>query len=464
MFPAIVFHPYEELCMNDLGKVNSSQLYNLWKNLTICLLAIIATVAISKILPYYLSPIVALAVGAFLYSYIYNTKVVKSGSCLVPCITILYCVVCYAFVTIILNLLHIWAFWDLPTEFVFFTDPFIPSLIMSPVGFIVTSIIYFRHDKLKICIECRMKRSMGGQRGAAGALKHESHLQLKNFVIVSGFITLVVWLYYFFFYVDVGINARDTYIFNWFTILVLLFDEFYFSVRYYNLYLDLKEGNELISASELNDMSAKSYLRYYVVCGDYMYMSEHAIDPSMPGHEVIDTPFFTKQSLNGIYALSDVKKIISEMTGRNDGELRFFYGRKSPNDQKHSLVRFFYFLDEAPDGELPKLEKEGNWMKFDKIKYLYSNKPQSLAEFAVYDITRLATIILTEKVFNEEGYRKLKIKSYNPGFDLYDVRKSKIDFQDDKWIEISLFNSDTPFYKFKKFFRERFGGKYRKWG
>ena len=75
------------------------------------------------------------------------------------------------------------------------------------------------------------------------------------------------------------------------------------------------------------------------------------------------------------------------------------------------------------------------------------------------DITRLATIVLTQKIFDEKGYRKNKLKSYHPNFTLKEVRDSDTDFQDDKWIRISLFNSDTPMYSLKRWFRQMIGGK-----
>lgn len=68
-------------------------------------------------------------------------------------------------------------------------------------------------------------------------------------------------------------------------------DVLYFVSRYYNLYLDMKENNEIITPEELNDMTAKTYLRYYVVCGNNIYVDSHAIDPKAVYKEVIDTPF-----------------------------------------------------------------------------------------------------------------------------------------------------------------------------
>lgn len=39
--------------MEDLGKVNSMQLYNLWKNLTVGLITVIAMMTFSKLLPFF---------------------------------------------------------------------------------------------------------------------------------------------------------------------------------------------------------------------------------------------------------------------------------------------------------------------------------------------------------------------------------------------------------------------------
>lgn len=439
--------------MKDLGKINSNQIYGLWLNLSVCVLAVIFTLVISKILPYYLSPLVALLVASGLYFYIYNVRLTHTQSCMVPPIGILYCVVFYAFLTIILNLMHVWGLFEMPHEFIFFTDPFIPSLIFNPVSCLVLIVIFFQRRKLKVCIDCREKRSFGGQRGAGGVLNFEAHLQLKNFVVMSGVLSLAVWAYYQFSYINVNINGRDDYVFTWLTVIGVGLDWLYFTWRYYNLYLDLKENNELITQEELRDMTAKTYVRYYVICGNYLYLTPHAYDSTSGNAEVYDTPFFTTQTMNGIYS-DDVKKTIRKMTGVDDGDLRFFYGRKSPNDTKHSLLRFFYFLN-GDISEYPRLDTEGEWVDFNKVIYLYSNMPSKMAELAVYDITRLATIMLTAKIFNEEGYRKSGIKSYNPTFNLPEVRKSKLDFQDDKWIEISLFNSDTPLYKIKKWWRNK---------
>lgn len=443
--------------MEDLGKVNSMQLYNLWKNLTVGLLTIVATMTFSKMLPFYFCPVVSIIGASFLYVYIYNSRITKDSSCMIVPYAIMYSLLTYSFVTIILNVVYAWGWKFLPEELIFFTNPFIPSLLMMPSVFITTLILNMRRRHLQICLECRLQNGNSSERGVTGGiLEQESHFQLRNITVIMAILSLVVWGYYIFFYINININARDWYIFTWFTIIVMILDDIYFIARYYNLYLDMKESNELITPSELNDMTAKTYLRYYVVCGNNIYVDPHAIDPKAVYKEVIDTPFFTKRTVNGITA-DEVKRIIIKMTGYATGELRFFYGRKLHDLANHSLLRYFYFLD-GDVSEYNEMQTPGEWMDYEKIKYLYSNNPGKLAEISVADTTRLATIMLTEKTFDENGFRKSKIKMYNPSFNLIDVRKSNLDFQDDKWIHVSMFNSDTPLFRLKRVWRRLMGG------
>lgn len=442
--------------MDELGKINSLQLYNLWKHLTVGLVTVVAMLAISKQLPYFVSPVVSLISAAFLYVYIYNSRAVSDGSsCMIVPYAIMITLMGYSFVTIALNIIHAWGFLTLPAEFVFFTDPFIPTLILSPIGFIVMLSFVLRRRSLHKCSICKDCKVVGNNtstnRLVGNLLAHETYFQLKALALMFGLLTVVVWTYFFVFYVNININARDWYIFIWLNVIIFVLAEMYFIARYYNLYLDLEENDEIISQEELSDMSSKTYLRYYVICGNNIFVDPHALDPAEPYKEIIDTPFFTKRSVAGI-PVDEVKRIIAKMTGYDNGELRFFYGRKSNDQSKHSILRYFYFLD-GDVKDYDKMNVDGEWMDYEKIKYLYSNNPGRLAPLSVTDTTRLATIILTEKVFDENGFRKSKIKMYNPSFNLIDVRKSDLDFQDDKWINISLFNSDTPLYRLKRWWR-----------
>ncbi len=438
--------------MEDFEKVTSLQLYKLWKNLSIGMMMVILMMSMSKLLPFFLSPVVALVCAAALYTYIYDSKVKKDTSCMIVPFGMLYSLVGYSFVTIFLNVLYAWGMKGIAHEFIFFTNPFVPSLIMNPVCFVVFLYLFLMRKRLPMCKVCRARGDNSVEHGSLRRLfNDEIHFQLRNLALMFGILTSIVWSYYLVFYVNININDRDWYVFTWVTTICFILDELYFAARYYNLYLDLRESNEIITQEELQDMTARTYLRYYVICSNSMYVDTHVIEPLTPYKEVIDTPFVTKRTVNGM-SVDEIKRIIKRMTGV-DGDLRFFFGRKVADISSHSILRYFYFLDGNPE-DYPELNTDGEWMDFDKLKYYYSNNPGKLSDIMVTDTTRLATIILTEKTFDERGYRKSKIKFYNPSFNLHDVRKSDLDFQDDKWIQISLFNSDTPLYGIKRRWRE----------
>ncbi len=438
--------------MEDLRKVNSIQLYSLWKNLTLGFVSIIVMFAGSKLLPGYISPVISLVCAAMLYTLLYNHRVSRSSTCVLVPYIIFFCLISYTFVSIFINVLYVWGIIRIDAEFIFFNEPYVPSLVMMPVSFVVCLIFWIRNDHIKLCTDCKIRNGNPAERGMMGRIfVVESKLQIKNLTILFGILSVIIWTYFLFIYVKITPNARDWYIYTWLTIIAFLLDEVYFIQRYYNLYLDLKENDELVTEEDLSDMTAKTYVRFYLICGNHVFLNPHAVSPANPYKEVLDTPFISRRTVNGV-SVPEVKKMIERMTDITDGELRFFYGRKLPDLDRHSLLRYFYFLD-GDYTDYESLDIEGEWMDFDKLKQIYSHNPGNLSNLLVSDITRLATIILTEKIFDENGFRKNPIKAYTPTFNLHDLRASELDFQDDKWIRISLFNSDTKMYKLKRWWR-----------
>ena len=85
--------------MDDLRKVNSLQLYSLWRNLTIGLVTVVLMFALSKLLPGYMSPVVSLLCAAGLYTFLYNQRMEKSTSCALVPYVIFYCLIVYSFVS-----------------------------------------------------------------------------------------------------------------------------------------------------------------------------------------------------------------------------------------------------------------------------------------------------------------------------------------------------------------------------
>lgn len=437
--------------MQNLNKISTVQLYRFWKNFALSLFFTIAVFTLTKIFPAMLSPIWAFVCAGILYNRIMQSRRGFSNCVLVPYSTLVAMIV-YAFTTIIVNVVYTWGMVDVPGEFLFnYGRAFIPSLFYVPIAFVTFFVILVAHKRMRVCKSCQLANLGSENPLTRSFLNTESRYQMKNLVLLFGVLTAIIWTYYLVFYVEININSRDWYVFTWLTIIVFMLDIIFFLVRYYNLYLDLQEQGEVLTPEQLSDMSARTYLRFYVVCQNRMYCDVHAIDPAAPYQEVIDTPFFTKRNVNGI-SIAEVRQIIEKMTGVAGGELRFFYGRKTDDTQRHNLLRYFYFIDGEPE-ENPQLRTPGEWIDFDRFKLIYTNTPGRLARLSVVDTTRLATILITSKTYDRTGKRKNKIKHYQPSFDLLDVRNSEIDFQNDDWIRISMFNSDVPFYRLRKWWR-----------
>ena len=444
--------------MDDIRKVNSVQLYYLWRNFAIALLSMAATIAATHMLPFYMAPVVSLFICGVLYTMILNNSSDDQPGCMVVMQSMLYSLLGYTFVAIVLVISYIWSIESMPDELVFFNDPYMPALILLPVSFVVTSLSVVFKKSMPACSHCRARHGNMHDKGYYGYISsRETDLQLKNMAVLFALLSVIVWWYYINAYVNVNQNGRDWYVFVWVVILMVIVDEVYFMMRYYNLYLDLEEHNEIITPEQLRDMTAKTYLRFYVICGEYMYIDRDALDRLNQIKGVYDTPFITKRTVNGI-TTSDVRKIVVGMTGQEDGELRFFYGRHLPGVDKHSLLRYFYFLD-GDISEYKDMGMPGEWIHFNEIKRIYNDSPLTISASALNDLSRLSTIILTERVFDEDGMRKNRIRSYKPHLTLADVRNTELDLQDDKWIRVANFNSDTRFFRIKRFLRQLSGGR-----
>ena len=266
----------------------------------------------------------------------------------------------------------------------------------------------------------------------------------------------MVWAYYLAEYQNIDTNAKDRYVFFWVCIAALVLDIIYFLYRYYNLFLDLKENDELIGPEEMEDNKAKTYLRYYVICGNKVYLNPESEDATSRTRMGIDTPFFTKRVSNSL-TMQEIENTIHDLTGKRDGELRFFFGRKAPDLARHFIVRFFYFLDGKPE-DYESMNAPGAWFDFEEVKMVYNKRPDLMSTLAMNDLSRLATIVITEKTYKENGMRRNKLKSYRPSFDLIDVRGSSINFQDDKWLKISQFNVDKRFFRLRRWIDRMLSG------
>lgn len=443
--------------MRELERVSRTQLMAYWKSFAVSMLILVGIMILSKVLPTYFSPVIGLIGAAMLYTMLYNNRLRKDTTCMITPYAIFYCVIEYSFVSIILNVLDIWDIAHIPKELSFFNEPYFIVLLIDPICFLVMLVFVFRRKRLAICVNCKLEKGISLERGRLGEiLDRESRVQMYNLLWMFAFLSVLTWVYYFnVYYTSTAANNRDVFILVWGNVIAFALDGIYFASRYYNIYLDLQESGDIISEDELMDMTTRTYIRFYVICGNHIYVDTNVADTSGSGKLLMDTPFVTKRNVSGILP-DEVRGIIRQLTGQDDGELRFIFGRKNPEVGNSRMLRYFYFLN-CPEDNLPVLKLRGEWMDFSMLKVLYNTVPGNISKSMLGDISRITTIVLTQKIFDDRGIRKMKIKSYKPTYDLLELREKRYDFQDDKWLKISMYNSDSRGFYVKRWWRKLWG-------
>ncbi len=444
--------------MDQLHKISGNQVYLLWRNLSFGLLMFMLLIACTKILPFYLAPVLALGVALIYYRSLFfqshneNDPKGIDISCHLVSYCLFYCVICYCVVGITINVLYAWGIIIVPSELIFFNYPYLITLLLLPCSFFTVLLMVLRGRKIWICASCPHRKNSGVERSLSSRLfEKEARVQIYNLLAVFGLLSVMVWTYFLTVYSNVNQNDRDNYVFIWMVLIVFLCDEIYFIYRYVNIFEILRNCDEIATTEEISNISARTYVRLYVLCDDAIYVDPRTLDPLVLDRDVIDTPFQSKRNVNGM-SDSEVKEMIEQSYGLHGGELRFFYGRKMNHNSERSLLRYFYFIDgKAKDCESIKVP--GEWMDFKDLKKVYDKDVKNIAPLMTADLIRLATIMITSKMYDSEGRRLNNIRSYRPTFHMSDLRHAKMDFQDDKWIAVSEFNEDTPFYKLKRFWQ-----------
>lgn len=371
------------------------QFYYLWRNFAIGLLCVVVTIVATHMLPFFMAPAVSLFICAVLYTIIVNNEADEQPGCMMMMQTIYYCILAYTFVATVLVVMELCGIVVIPVELSFFTDPYLPALILMPVSFVVSLLACIFKKSMPACRRCRIANGGIKERGHFGLVSlRETNLQLRNLVGLFAVLSVIVWWYYLFSYVDVNQNARDWYVFVWVVVLLVILDEVYFMIRYFKLFIDPEEHDEIITPERSGEMSAYTYLRFYVICGEDIFVNPHAKDKINGKIGVYDTPFVVKKSANGV---SDdcARKIAEELTGVSGGETRLFYGKHIQGIEKYNMMRFFYFLD-GDKSLYPKLNSTGEWVPFSLIRKIYSTEPMKLSVNVMADISHLSTIVMAE--------------------------------------------------------------------
>lgn len=446
--------------MRDLQKINLVQLYLFWKNLSIAMLLLMVLLTVSTWTHSIFSIFTAIICAFIIYVRIYVNKTSHHPTYMLVGYALMISIIAYTVILMTISFMSSWGIIHVGEQLDIFQGPrTISVLVLAPVCFLTLSVCYIRRRSLHRYLDNHFGvRSDVFQKGKLGAiLTRESRTQVRNLIMLFGILSVINWVYFLFFFNDASINNKDLYIFFWVNIIGLAVYEIYLLVHNYELDLELKQRGELLTPAEAGSMSPKTYLRFFVICEDKLFVSYDCDDPDFQAHKVLDTPFFTSQT-GAMVTEPEARKTIEKESGVENGELRFFCSFSAPGLRQHTVLRYFYFLD-GKCSDYPTLsEDKGEWMNMEQLTRINQRRPHALSSYLLADAHRMLTIMRTEKLYDERGFRRYKIKSYVPQLRISDIRNTQIDFQSNKWINIARLNCDKPLFRVRRIMRKIFGG------
>ncbi|MDE5723885.1 MAG: hypothetical protein K2H99_06840, partial [Paramuribaculum sp.] len=138
-----------------------------------------------------------------------------------------------------------------------------------------------------------------------------------------------------------------------------------------------------------------------------------------------------------------------------DADIRPMYVTDNGNADCN-IFHYLCFLSEDSAAQLAATRPELEFATIYRISKLIDSK--QTARLLSAEIYRLHTMAMAWKTYDTDGDRRFKIKHYHPTFRLRDVHKWHIDFNDNKWLSISDFNADSPFFRLRRFWKKHITG------
>lgn len=331
--------------------------------------------------------------------------------------------------------------------------PLLAILIIAPVGFFISTIALVRGTKSSFCVDCEIRNGMDEERGFMGKIfSQEAEYQTGWMVVQWGLLTIIEWVYYFMFYINININTPDRFFFVWLPVLVLSISIIYMGIRYSMLWSYYCNDLNMSRA----DIQGKSQLRFIVICDNKVWLhipmpEELDADPTTVLR--IDTPVKTVQRYQSNITTFEARDRFRVITGVKCPEIKKLFVNND-NRMISNISHFAVFFD-SPE-PLKNASVTGEWFTLGDIQAMH--KAHLLAPLFESEMYRLHTVAMAWKTYTREGKRRYAVKYYRPTFRLSDIPNWNVDFSDPTWLFVARNNEDSHFFRLRKFWNKYITG------
>lgn len=395
-------------------------------------------------------PVVMFLEVALLYYYIQSTAT-HEPRCYLVVNTCARSIGVSACIMLLTNYLfssgHILRFYE--AESLNFEEPYIAPLVICPVLLIFSLLAYFQGFRSAFCSNCMRRYGSRSERGFIGYVySREGRMQQILLIWFSGCCTVVTWVYYLLFYINVNYNSSDIFFFAVLPLIIYVGSLIYTGLRYMGLlYYYSREV-----AGSARQRGAITELRYIVVQGNSIFLAP--VDPELPNTR-LDTPYSITIRYRKTIPHQEVLDDFCNLAHVDNARVRYLYTSESGN-LDGTVNHYIAILDE--DLELP-LDSHplGAWYNFYQVKQMVN--AHRLAPILRAEIMRVYTIALASKTYDYEGRRLYKVKHYRPTFKLSQIPDMDVDFNDNRWLFIAANNEDRKLFRFRRFTHKLFYGR-----
>ncbi|MGM9833347.1 MAG: hypothetical protein ACI31A_06645 [Candidatus Limisoma sp.] len=404
--------------------------YIMWRNYVIGILPLVLVPVFIFVLPFGVCQFLTFAMAFGLFAFVRINRVSRFETCtLVP----FYSARALLLLTVVYVAFDL-AFHEMPDEVI----KSYKALVVPSVAFLVFLEAELRSSRNTLCIDCMIRNGSPFERRVLGHLySSENHYLIPRLILVSGLVVLLSWGHWYFGYKQDYYEWSDSFVFYFLPVIAFVFDAAFLGYRYFLLHLYSSESGTVSSDSVYEPIAnGKKLLRIILICDDKVCFAVSA-------DSLYDTPFTVADDFSEMLSASVVCKYMSQIVGPSD--MKFCYGTIDIRSRK-AVEHYFCFVERedvvrqfAADKSL-KLE----WLDKDEIARFYQGG--KFTPFACAEISRVYTIMVTSKIFDLSGRRKIKLRGYVPPFSIKEIRSSDVDFSNNRWMILSRFNKSTSFY------------------
>lgn len=431
--------------------INEKAIFTLWLNWIVSFGAVVMPIFLALFLPRPWIPIFALTAILILIFYQNTRQRHKALTCdllQTICIRTL-CVSAIIMVAISLIYSKGVIYLLYPEEMLNTHIPYLSVLIIAPI--LALHCIYYmiRGERSGVCRRCAILYGPVAEKGFLGKIyMQENHYQIKCLMMISISLSVVCWIYYGCYYININLNGADHFFYNVLPTIVYVSSVVIFSIRYLAIWNYYYSQLELYPRLDVS----KSVIRILIFHGNDIFICRGGGGDDLLIQNKYDTPASLSLHHRDTMNLKEAAKQLSNLSGLSSDEfsIRFMY--KSTDVSMASNI--FHFICTMPTKETA-LESslQGEWLSLSQLQRLLYN--ESLTQLLATEINRLYTVAMAWKTYDISGRRLYKVKNYRPTFRLDGILDWNVDFNDSQWLEVARFNEDKPLFHIRKIFHRR---------